>query len=375
MPKKLTFIFAVVLAVGLVIAALLLTKGAQFGAMAEAGESMQPPPTSVSTSVADRQTWKSFLRAVGSIEPIQGVVLEAEVPGIVQSIHFENGEQVREGDLLVQFDVGVERAELKAAKATARLAETEFERAQRLRESGNVPQSQLDRASADLDRARAEVENIEAIIDRKTIRAPFDGQVGIRQVNEGRYLAQGAPIVALQTYDQVYVNFTLPQQALASLRPGLPVTLESDAFPDIRFEGALTAISPTVDPITRTVELQGTLDNPDGKLRAGLFVRVEVTLPEEEEVTTVPVTAIIYAPYGNSVYKIEPAEEGDGVVAKQHFVRTGRTRGDFVSVLEGLEPGEEVVSAGGFKLRNGDRVSINNELQPSPELNPTPDNS
>ncbi|MDA9317212.1 efflux RND transporter periplasmic adaptor subunit [Puniceicoccaceae bacterium] len=372
--KKIQFGILLIISVGLLIFAVFAIKGMQFGAMAKAAEEMVMPPISVSTFVAEEQTWPNKLRAVGSIEPVQGVVLKAESPGIVKTINFKNGERVAAGDMLVQLDIGVEAAQLKSAQASARLTDVEFARARRLRESGNVPQSDLDRAIADLDRANAEVENIQAVIDRKTIHAPFSGKVGIRQINLGQYVSIGAPFVSLQANEQVYVNFALPQQALSKVKVGMTLSLKSDAYPDRNFEGSVTAVSPQVDPVTRTVELQGTLDNSDDTLRSGLFVEVEVDLPEQDTVITVAATAIIYAPYGNSVYVIEKNEDG-ALTVVQKIIRTGRSLGDFVSVEEGLDLGEEVVSAGTFKLFNGAFVSINNDMAPSPETDPTPPNT
>lgn len=374
MIKKIIFVLCLFAGIGILVAAVFGTKIMQFGAMGKASEEMVIPPTSVSTYLADEQTWPNDLRSIGSIEPIQGVVLEAESAGIVDAINFQNGQKVSAGDLLVQLDISVEEAQLKAAQASARLAEVEFDRAKRLRESGNVPQSELDSAIATLDQAKADVENILAVIDRKTIRAPFTGVVGIREINLGQYVPLGAALVSLQANEQVYVNFTLPQQALSKLSEDMPIRLTSDAYPEREFEGTITALSPQIDPVTRTIELQGTLDNPDGSLRAGLFVKVAVVLPSGEPIVAVPATAIMYAPYGNSIYKVVENEDGK-LVAKQYFVRTGRARGDFVSVLEGVAVGDEVVSAGGFKLFNGAAVSIHNEMAPKAEIAPQPNNS
>ena len=365
------FVVLILIGLGLIVG----TKGLQFAAMSESAEKAAPPLATVSGFDVEQQSWVQSLRAVGSIQPVQGIVLEAEAPGLVQSIHFENGQKVSEGDLLVQLDIDVEQAQLSAAEATARLSKLEFRRAERLRESGNVPQSNLDRAIADMERANAEVENIRAIIDRKTIRAPFSGRVGIRQINRGQFVPLGAPIVPIQAYEKVYVDFSLPQQALATVAKGYRVNLRADAYPDRIFEGRVTALSPEIDPATRTIKVQGTLENPDGALRAGLFVRVEVILPEKKTVTAIPVTAVLYAPYGDSVYRLTEDPDGEGIVAKQSFVRLGQTKGDFVEVLEGVKPGDRVVSAGAFKLRNNARVNIDNSNRPEPMLDPVPDNS
>ncbi|MGJ8652554.1 MAG: efflux RND transporter periplasmic adaptor subunit [Opitutaceae bacterium] len=379
MLKKIIFVIALFITLGLVTFFLIGTKLAQFSAMAENGTNAGPWPESVSTFVVEEQTWMNHLEAVGSIEPVQGVNLEAEIPGVVKTINFENGQDVKVGDLLVQLDVNVENAQLKAAEATARLADVEFERSNKLRKTGSVTQSQLDSAIADQEKAKADVENLKAVIARKTIRAPFSGEVGIRQINLGQFVPQGAPIVSLQSNDQVFVNFTLPQQALAKVRTGMDVILSSDVYPDETFTGKLTAISPQIDPITRTVEIQGTLNNHKGFLRAGQFVRVKVALLEKNTVIVVPSTAIRYAPYGNSIFIVEEAKnkagEPTGHQVKQSFIRIGEQKGDFVSITKGLEIGDEVISAGAFKLRNGSGVVINNALAPKPELAPTPDNT
>ncbi len=379
MLKKI--IFALCIFGGLALALLFIigTKKASFEAMEEAGKLMGPIPESVATFTAERQSWIDSVQAIGSVEPVQGVRIDAEVAGVVSAINFKNGQVVEAGDILVQLDVTVEAALLNSNKATANLAKIELDRAKRLRGTDAIAQSQLDRAQADFDKAAAQMQNLEAIIERKTIRAPFSGRTGIRTINLGQYLSQGAPIVTLQSYDQVFVNFTLPQQAIARIDTGMQVTLQSDVYPDQRFDGSLTAISPQIDPTTRTVKLQGTLDNPDELLRPGLFVKVTVTLPKKNDVLVVPATAIVYAPYGNSIFKVvTETDEATGAtttVAKQSFIRVGKSKGDFVSIIEGIEAGDEVVSAGAFKLRNGIPVTIHNEMAPTPQLAPTPKNS
>lgn len=375
MTKRILFIFAFLIFMGIGLTALIGTKMTQFSAMAAAAEMMVPPPTTVSTFAAEKQTWGKSLRAVGSIEPIQGIVIEAESSGQVDAINFENGQEVSKGDLLVQLNIDVEAAQLKSAEATARLAAIEYERNKRLRESGSVSQNALDTAVANIDRANAEIENIKAVIDRKTITAPFDGRVGIRQINLGQFVPQGSPVVALQAYEKVYVNFSLPQQALSSVQVGYPLLLTTDVFPNEQFMGSVTALSAEIDPLTRTIEVQGTLDNADGKLRAGLFVRTEVVLPDESSVIAVPTTSVLYAPYGNSIYKVVEDADTGAKIAKQYFVRLGAVNGDFVAVEMGVDVGDSVVSNGAFKLRNGAPVNIDNSNTPSPELEPNPGNS
>jgi membrane fusion protein (multidrug efflux system) len=379
MVKKIVFGICIFGGLALVLLFVVGTKKLSFDAMAAAGKLMRPMPESVSTFTAERQSWIESVQAIGSIDPVQGVRLDTEVAGVVRSINFKNGQDVEAGAILVQLDISVEAALLYSNQATADLAVLELKRAKQLRGTDSIAQSQLERAQANFEKAAAQMKNWEAIIERKTTRAPFSGRVGIRQINLGQYLSQGAPIVTLQSYDQVFVNFTLPQQAIARVDTGMQVTLQSDVYPEQTFEGRLTAISPQIDPATRSIKLQGTLDNEDGRLRPGLFVKVTVTLPEINEVLVVPATAIVYAPYGNSIFKvITGTDETTGAkttTVQQSFIRIGKRTGDFVSIIEGIEEGDDVVSAGAFKLRNGMPVTIHNEMAPTPELAPTPKNS
>jgi membrane fusion protein (multidrug efflux system) len=379
MVKKIIFALCIFAGLALALVLIIGTKKASFEAMQEAGKLMRPIPESVATFTAERQSWIESVQAIGSIHPVQGVRLDAEVAGIVSALNFKNGQDVEAGDILVQLDITVEAALLNSNKASANLAKIELDRAKRLRGTDSIAQSQLDRAQADFDRAVAQMQNLQAIIERKTIRAPFTGRVGIREINLGQYLSQGAPIVTLQSYDQVFVNFTLPQQAIPRITTGMQVTLQSDVYPDQLFEGTLTAISPQIDPTTRSVKLQGTLENEDERLRPGLFVKVTVTLPKKNDVLVVPATSIVYAPYGNSIFKVvTETDEATGAattIVKQSFIRTGKRMGDFVSIIEGIDAGDDVVSAGAFKLRSGMPVTIHNEMAPKPELAPTPKNS
>ncbi|MFQ3224623.1 MAG: membrane fusion protein (multidrug efflux system) [Lentimonas sp.] len=379
MVKKIIFALCIFAGLALALVLIIGTKKASFEAMQEAGKLMRPIPESVATFTAERQSWIESVQAIGSIHPVQGVRLDAEVAGIVSALNFKNGQDVEVGDILVQLDITVEAALLNSNKASANLAKIELDRAKRLRGTDSIAQSQLDRAQADFDRAVAQMQNLQAIIERKTIRAPFTGRVGIREINLGQYLSQGAPIVTLQSYDQVFVNFTLPQQAIPRITTGMQVTLQSDVYPDQLFEGTLTAISPQIDPTTRSVKLQGTLENEDERLRPGLFVKVTVTLPKKNDVLVVPATSIVYAPYGNSIFKVvTETDEATGAattIVKQSFIRTGKRMGDFVSIIEGIDAGDDVVSAGAFKLRSGMPVTIHNEMAPKPELAPTPKNS
>jgi len=379
MIKKKIFGICIFGGLALVLLFLIGTKMLSFKGMADAGKLMGPTPESVSTFITERQSWIDSVQAIGSIEPDKGVRLDAEVAGLVSAINFKNGQHVEAGTVLVQLDVTVESTLLDSNKASAHLAELELVRAKRLRGTDSIAQSQLDRAQADFDKATAEMKNLEAIIERKTIRAPFSGRVGIRQINLGQYLSMGSPIVTLQSYDQVFVNFTLPQKAIARVATGMKITLRSDVYPEHTFEGSVTAISPQIDPVTRTVKLQGTLENEDERLRPGLFVKVSVILPNKNDVLVVPATSIVYAPYGNSIFKVTTAtDEVSGLettIVKQSFIRTGKRTGDFVSILEGLQEGDEIVSAGAFKLNNGMSITVRNDLAPIPELAPIPKNS
>lgn len=379
MLKRTLFRIFIILALAGLAAALVLVKRTQLNRMKETQGDARADISTVSTFEAEERIWRERLSGIGSVEPVEGVTLQAEVPGVVESIHFENGSNVKAGDLLVQLDVDVEKAELRSAKANLALAEIQYLRSKRLRESGNVPESNLDEAAANFEQAKAEVENIEARIARKTIRAPFAGETGIRRVNLGRYVSPGEPLVSLQAYEEVFVNFTLPQKELGRVQTGTELILRTDAFPEEAFKGRVTAVNPEVDPVTRSVEVQGTFDNDSGALRSGLFGKVQVNLPKENEVVVVPETAIQYAPYGNSVYHVESKEDQDNgdsrKVVRQKFVQTGERRGDFISIEEGVSVGDTVVSAGVFKLKNDQQVRINNEDAPEPELDPKPDNS
>tara|TARA_B110000208_G_scaffold153249_1_gene185418 strand:- start:16797 stop:17936 length:1140 start_codon:yes stop_codon:yes gene_type:complete len=374
-------LFGICIFGGLVLVLLFLvgTKKLSFGAMGAAGKMKGPRAESVSTSIAERQSWVDSIQAIGSIEPYKGVRLDTEVAGVVSAINFKNGQDVDAGTILVQLDIAVESALLNSNQATAHLAEIELVRAKRLRGTDSIAQSQLDRAQAGFDEATAEMKNLKAIIERKTIRAPFSGRVGIRQINLGQYLSPGAPIVNLQSCDQVFVNFTLPQKAIARVTTGMKITLQSDVYPEQTFESSVTAISPQIDPVTRTVQFQGTLENKDDRLRPGLFVKVTVILTNKNDVLVVPATSIVYAPYGNSIFKVTTAtDEVTGLettIVKQSFIRIGKRSGDFVSILDGLQEGDEIVSAGAFKLNNGMLITIHNDLAPTPELAPSPGNS
>lgn len=376
MAKK---IILALIGVLLLVGSLAGLKVLQFQTMFAQGANFTPPPETVTTAEVTRDTWQPTLTAVGSIAPVQGVMLSAEVAGTVKQIAFESGANVRAGELLVELDSGVEQAQLRSAVASAELARANLVRARDLRGKNMVSQADLDSANAQAKQADAQIDNIRAVIEKKTIRAPFAGRAGIRQVNLGQFLDTGASIVTLQSLDPVYVNFSLPQQRLAQLKTGLTVRVTTDAFPDRDFEGKLTAINPEVETVTRTVRMQATLANSSGLLRPGMYVDVAAVLPTTEQVLMIPATAVLYAPYGDSVFVVEDKkDEKTGAVDKvlnQQFVRLGKTRGDFVVVDSGLSAGQTIVTTGLFKLRNGMAVVVDNKLAPDFQINPKPTDS
>ena len=363
---------------GLVLIFLVLAgiKGLQIYTMISAGKKMVPPPTTVTSAVVQQADWQPMLKAIGSISPVQGATISAEIPGMVSAIDFESGQPVKKGDLLLKLDASAEIAQLRSAQADAELAKSDLDRSRDLASRKVISKAELDAAESKYSQKKAMVDNMQAIIDKKEIHAPFDGVAGIRSVNPGQMVAAGDPLVSLQTLDHVFVDFSLPQKDLGKISNDLPVQVTTDAVPGREFNGALSAINPSVDPATRNVKVQATLNNKDHALRAGMFAKVEVLLPEKNSVLYIPATSVVYAPYGDSVYVIEKKRDEktkqDELVLRQQFVRLGETRGDFVAVTEGLKAGQQVVSTGAFKLRNGMHVVIDNTLAPKAELNPTP---
>lgn len=351
-------------------------KVLQIRAMIDQGKQFVQPPEIVTSAPVTTNSWESFLTAVGSLDAVQGVTVTAEITGKVQHIAFEAGSRVAAGDLLVQQDISAEKAQLRSAESVAELARIEFERSKKLLANKVISQSDYDRALAQLTQALAQADNILAVIAKKTIRAPFAGRLGIRQINLGQVLKEDEAIVTLQSLDPIFVNFFLPQQQLAQLRTGLSVRVTSDALPDQVVTCKITAISPEVDEATRNIRVQATLANSEEQLRAGMYVNVAVVLPVKEDVLTIPATAALYAPYSDSVFLIEEkmGQNGSpsGKTVRQQFVRLGEKRGDFITVISGLKAGETVVSTGVFKLRNGQSVIVDNKLAPEFKLAPQP---
>ncbi len=375
----------------LVVGGLVGVKASQISGLMKAGEAFAkagPPPESVSTDVSRVLDWEGTLSAVGSVAAAQGVAVSNDAAGVVKKIHFESGDLVKPGQVLVELDNSVERAQLATAQARRQLAQQTFNRTRDLAKAGTVSQSQLDADASALAAATAEVEALNAQIDRKTVRAAFAGRLGIRAVNLGQYLSPGTTVTTLDALDSVYVDFTLPQQELPSLGTGLAVRVTIEGSEQLTADGQIVAIDPSLDRATRSLRVRASVPNPGQKLRPGMFARVAVLLPDRKQVVAIPMTAVVHAPYGDSVFIVEPVsgpapstQTTEGKTpsfpvrqVRQQFVRLGQERGDFVAVLEGVSAGQEVVSAGAFKLRNGAKIAVNNHIRPEPSLDPRPVN-
>jgi membrane fusion protein (multidrug efflux system) len=365
--------------VGLV-GALVAVKGAQIGMLIRMGESMKkagPPPEVVGTAIAQKQTWESTLSAVASVVTAKGVALSNDAPGIVSHIHFESGDTVKQGDILVELETSVERAQLASLKAKRELADISVKRSRLLAASGVTAQSQVDADESSFKSLTADVSTVSAQIARKMVRAPFSGRLGIRQVNLGQYLAPGTPVTTLEAEKSIFIDFALPQGDLPKLKTGMQVRAMPSGSGTPVAVGTISAIDPSIDPLTRAIKVRASLPNAEAKLRPGMFLRADVVLPEKTDVVAVPLTAIVHASYGDSVFvtAAKPGPDGkSGMVAQQQFVKVGQTRGDFVSVVDGLQADSEVVTAGAFKLRNGIPLKVNNEGAPQPSLEPHPEN-
>ena len=368
---------AVVVAIGLLAAILVSVfgiKALQIRKMMSTP--MVMPPTTVSSVTVKEEDWAPALSAVGSISAVQGAVISTELGGVVSQIAFEHGGVAKAGDLLVQLAASAEEAQLKSAEADLELARSDLERSRELAGRKVISKAEIDAAESKFKQKQGVVEQMRSMISKKTVRAPFDGQLGIRQVNIGQMINAGQQVVPLTSLDPVFADFALPQQYLGQLTPGLEVHVTTDALPGRVFNGKLTAINSMVDSSTRNIMLQATLENGDHALRPGMFAKAEVTLPQKHKALVVPGSAISYAPFGDSVFVIEKKKEEktgkESQVIRQQFVRVGEARGDLVAITQGLKAGETVVSTGVFKLRNGMAVTINNDLAPNPQVNPNP---
>jgi membrane fusion protein (multidrug efflux system) len=343
-----------------------------------AGASFAPPPTSVTTVVAKKETWPSTMSVIGTAAAIQGVTVSADLPGTVDKIHFESGESVHEGDVLVELDTRQERAQLANLEAQRDLARIQYGRSEQLVKAGVIAKSEYDNAAAQQKATEAQVGDIKAAIARKMIHAPFSGILGIRQISLGQYLAAGQAIVSLQALNPIYVNFGVPQQDAPKMGIGHSLRVTSDDLPGMSFTGKINALDSVINEQTRNIQVEATFQNPAGKIRPGMYVQVELSLGKARDVIPLPASAINYAPYGDSVYVVTDMKDAKGNAyrgVKQQVVKVEGSRGDQVAVTSGLNPGDEVVSAGVFRLRNAAPVVINNTVQPGNSPNPKPDES
>jgi len=338
----------------------------------------EPPPTAVTTDVAQKSEWQPTLESVGTATAVNGVTISTDLAGIVRQIAFESGNKVRSGDLLVHLDTTQEEAQLHQSEAQRDFASVTLKRDKDLLGKHAISQSDYDNAEASFRQAQAAVDQFAALIARKTLRAPFEGVTGIRQVNLGQYLKEGDMVVTLQAFDPIYVNFSLPQQDLSKLAVGQPVALRVDAFEGQAFDGKITAINSLVDQATRNIQVQATFQNSDFRLRPGMFAKVSVIMSQKQDVVAIPATAIHYAPYGDSIFIVSQMKDPQGKEYKgvrEQFIKTGTSRGDMISVVSGLKPGDEVVTSGVFRLKSGAHVNVNNQIKPGSDLAPNPADS
>jgi membrane fusion protein (multidrug efflux system) len=354
-------------------------KVLQIRHMIALGSKMVPPPETISTAPVQLQSWESLLTAVASLEAVQGVTVAAEQPGKVVGISFTPGDFVEKGSLLVELDTSAEEAQLRAMESSLNLARTNLHRLAGLVAKGLISRAEYDNGEANFKQTEAQTENLQAVIEKKHIGAPFSGRLGVRQINLGQILKEGQEIVSLQTLDPIFVNFMLPQQELGRITTGMVVRVSGDGIHGKEIVGKITTIAPQVDAQTRNIKIQATISNKEEILRPGMFVNASVVLPEQAKVFTIPGTAVLYAPYSDSVFVVEEKKDEksgkDIKVLRQQFVRLGEKRGDFVAVLSGLKEGETVASTGVFKLRNGQAVVIDNSQTPTFELQPKPENN
>jgi membrane fusion protein (multidrug efflux system) len=333
----------------------------------------QPAPV-VSTVIAENQPWQPNVEVVGSFSASEGADLAVEVPGIVDQVYFESGGEVEAGAPLVRLRATDETARLRTLEANAELAATNHARNQRLLEIQGVSTAELEASEATLKASEAQVAEQRAIIEKKIVRAPFAGALGIRQVNVGQYLNPGAVIATLQALDPIHFDFSVPQQMLERLSVGQAISIQVDSYPETAFKGEIATIDPKVDPATRNVAIRAIVANENRKLLPGMYATAEIETGAPLNYLTLPQTAVTFNPYGNTVYRVEEVTE-DGetrIVATQTFVTTGETRGDQIAVLTGIEAGDEIISGGQFKLQNGMAVEINNAVQPSNDPDPRP---
>lgn len=376
MKKRILLTIVALLIIGGILAGI---KALQIRHMIAAGSKMKPPPETISTATVEPQSWESVISAVASLEAVQGVTVAAEQAGKVIEIFFTPGAFVDKGAPLVRLDTSAEEAQLRAMESSRNLARTNLRRLAELADKGLISRAEYDSAEALAKEAAAQTDNIKAIIRKKNIVAPFAGKLGIRRINLGQFLKEGQEIVSLQVLDPIFVNFMLPQQELSRITTGMAVRINGQGLADQPLTGAITTIAPELDAQTRNIRIQATVANKDELLRPGMFANVSVVLPEQAKVFTIPATAVLYAPYSDSVYVVEEKKDEksdkDIKVLRQQFVRLGEKRGDFVAIVSGLKEGETVANTGVFKLRNGQQVVIDNTLLPDFKLQPKPENN
>ena len=375
MLKRMLFMLVVV---AVLLGSLGFVKFRQIQNAIAQGASFQPPPTAVTTIVAQKETWPTTLDIIGTAQAIQGVTVSADLPGTVAKIHFDSGQWVHEGDILVELDTRQEQAQLAEVEAQRDLARINYGRTQQLVNQGVMAKTEFDNVTAQQKVTEGQVGEIRATIARKTIRAPFSGVLGIRQVSLGQYLAAGQAIISLQSLDPIYVNFGVPQQTIGQVGIGRTLRITSNDLPGLQFTGRVTALDSVVNESTRNLQVQTTLSNSQNKLRPGMFVQVSVGLGADTPVIALPASAINYAPYGDSVFVVTDLKDDKGKTyrgVRQQIVKLGGSRGDQVGVVSGINPGDEVVTSGVFKLRNGAAVQINNKVQPDNNSHPKPEDS
>ena len=382
------YLFAI-LGLAAILGGLGAVKYKQISSLISMGKAMQasgPPPEAVATTAVRKDTWQAALDAVGSVAAAKGVTVSNDAPGIVSAIHFESGGTVHQGQVLVELDSNVERAQLASVLARQELAQVNAKRTRALVAVDAIPRSQQDSDDAVVRTSGSDLDQLQAQINRKIVRAPFSGKLGIRLVNLGQYLNPGTAIAELAATETVFVDFTLPQEELKRLSLGMPVRVVIEGEGTAPVDGSLAAVDPTIDAVTRSIKLRASLPNRDEKLLPGMFARISVILPDSRDVTILPVSALVHASYGDSVFVVEdkkddagnPVSTADGhhpKVARQQFVKVSETRGDFAAVTNGVTVGQDVVTAGAFKLHNGAAVVVNAAAdQPKAELAPHPEN-
>jgi len=375
MAKRMILMLVVMVAL---LGGLGFVKYKQVEAAIAAGASFQMPPTAVTTVVAKQETWPSTMSIIGTAAAIQGVTVSADLPGTIDKIHFESGQWVKEGEIMVELDTRQERAQLASLEAQRDLAGINYGRAQELVKQGVIAKQEYDNAAAQQKATEAQVGDIRAAIARKTIHAPFSGMLGIRQVSLGQYLAAGQAIVSLQSLSPIYVNFGVPQQDTPKVFPGRVLHVTNNDLPGMGFTGKITALDSVINEQTRNIQVQATVNNKDNKLRPGMFVQVELPMGQARQVVPLPASAINYAPYGDSVFVVSDMKDEKGHAyrgVRQQVVKIEGTRGDQVAITSGINPGDEVVSSGVFRLRNGAPVQVNNTVKPANSASPKPEDS